>query len=110
MKSKTSCFNRTIFRKNFTQYWPLWVLYLGYLLLIEPVQIWQMATNKWIYVDYDETSRMCGIIDDAVRTAITPFPLFLFAAIMALAVFSYPDVQHAPYQTLPVVSALFQNL
>lgn len=89
MKSKTSCFNRTIFRKNFTQYWPLWVLYLGYLLLIEPVQIWQMATNKWIYVDYDETSRMCGIIDDAVRTAIMPFPLFLFAAIMALAVFSY---------------------
>lgn len=86
MKSKTSCFNRTIFRKNFTQYWPLWVLYLGFLLLIEPVQIWQTATNDWFYLESDS---MYDVIQGVVKDGITPFPIFFFAAIMVLAVFSY---------------------
>ena len=28
MKSKTSCFNATIFKKNITHYWPIWLVYL----------------------------------------------------------------------------------
>ena len=31
MKSKTSCFNKTIFRKNMTRFWPVWAVYLAYL-------------------------------------------------------------------------------
>ena len=30
MKSKTSFFNRTVFKKNVTLYWPIWVCYLLY--------------------------------------------------------------------------------
>lgn len=89
MKSKTSCFNRMIFKKNFTHYWPLWALYLGYLMLLMPVQIWQLATNKWYYEDYDAVSRMYEIVQYALETELSPFSIFLFSVVMALAVFSY---------------------
>ena len=26
MQLKTSCFNKTLFRKNLSRYWPLWVM------------------------------------------------------------------------------------
>lgn len=89
MKSKTSCFNRTIFKKNFTHYWPLWALYLGYLILLMPVQIWQLATNKWYYESYDAASRMYEIVQYAVNTELFSYSVFLFSAVVALAVFSY---------------------
>ena len=30
-KSETSCFNKTIFKKNITRFWPIWALYLAIL-------------------------------------------------------------------------------
>lgn len=89
MKSKTSCFNRMIFKKNFTHYWPLWALYLAFLILLMPVQIWQLATNKWYFEGYDATSRMYEIVQYAVEMEMSSFFIFLFAVVMALAVFSY---------------------
>lgn len=89
MKSKTSCFNRTIFKKNFTHYWPLWALYLGYLLLSLPVSIWQTATSKWYYANVSENERMYSIVNNAVDAELFTVPVFLFAAVIALAVFSY---------------------
>lgn len=88
MKSKTSCFNRTIFKKNFTHYWPLWGLFFGYLLLIMPVQIWQMAASKWSET-LDETARMYNIVDIILRMQIEPVQYFMFGCAAALAVFSY---------------------
>ena len=49
MKSKTSCFNRTIFKKNFTHFWPLWLLYQIYLLVVIPVWVWQKAASPYYY-------------------------------------------------------------
>lgn len=40
MKSKTSCFNFTLFRKNVTLFWPLWVIYLLVLLYLIPGSLW----------------------------------------------------------------------
>ncbi len=40
MKSKTSCFNKTIFKKNMTHFWPLWALYSCYLIVSLPVGLW----------------------------------------------------------------------
>ena len=39
MRSKTSFFNRTVFFKTFTSYWPVWALYLVVWILILPVGI-----------------------------------------------------------------------
>ena len=40
MKSKTSFFNKTIFLKNVTLYWPIWVVYTLFLLGGLPVSLW----------------------------------------------------------------------
>ena len=45
MKSKTSSFNMTIFRKNLTHYWPIWVVYLCYLIMVVPVSIGLIYAN-----------------------------------------------------------------
>lgn len=87
MKSKTSCFNRTIFKKNFTHYWPLWALYLAYLIVIMPVCIWQMAAG--ISESYDRTERVYDIVESVVSLQIVPNVTFFFSAMAALAVFSY---------------------
>lgn len=89
MKSKTSCFNPTIFKKNITHFWPIWAAYLACLLLVEPVSIWQLATNEWYWENYTETQRMYEIIEQALRMMISPSMTFIFAAVMTLAVFSY---------------------
>lgn len=89
MKSKTSFFNRTIFKKNVTHFWPIWVAYLGIMLLIGPLNIWQSATTEWYYEYYDEASRMYEIMYSAVQMMIDPITIFVFAGAVALVVFSY---------------------
>lgn len=89
MKSKTFCFNRTIFKKNFTHFWPIWALYLAYLLIAMPVNVWQMATANWYYNELDLASKMYSIVQEVVRNQLLPQPTFLAAAVVALAVFSY---------------------
>lgn len=89
MRSKTSCFNVTIFRKNFTHFWPIWLIYLSYLTLILPVNIWLDATNKGFYENVPHLTRQSYIMYDTLSIAIAPQPVFLFAAAITVAVFSY---------------------
>ncbi len=89
MKSKTFCFNRTIFMKNFTHFWPLWTLYLICLLLMIPVSLWQGASQDWYYGYQENGSEMYMLVSRALETALSPGPVFLIVAVMALAVFSY---------------------
>ncbi len=89
MKSKTSCFNFTIFKKNITHFWPIWMAYLAYLLLSEPVVIWQMGTREWYWENYTIEERMYEVIGGALDMMVSPYMTFIFAAVMALAVFSY---------------------
>ena len=37
MQSKTSCFNKTLFRKHMTRFWPIWAAYFCAWLLILPL-------------------------------------------------------------------------
>ena len=59
MKSKTSCFNRTIFKKNFTHFWPLWLLYQIYLLVVIPVRVWQKAASPYYYYGTGNEDTTC---------------------------------------------------
>ena len=60
MKSKTSFFNRTVFKKNMTLYWPIWVCYLLYGMVKVPGQLWsrlQQQTDMTAYArDYASVS------------------------------------------------------
>ena len=89
MKSKTSCFNRTIFTKNITMFWPLWVVYLAYLICSEPLMIWRALTADYYSSTMDATSKAYNIMESAVSIQITAIPTFLFAMAAGLAVFSY---------------------
>ncbi len=89
MKSKTSCFNRTIFKKNFTHFWPLWVLYLIWLLMLIPMSLWKGTGQDWYYGYSDGVSKMYMLVNQVLERALQPVPVFLIAAVMALAVFSY---------------------
>ncbi len=89
MKSKTFCFNLAIFKKNFTHYWPLWALHLGFLILAMPVMIWK-ATTSVVYLERaGDESRMYDVVKRVLDVQLAPLPIFLFAVMMALAVFSY---------------------
>ncbi len=87
MKSKTSCFNFTIFKKNFTQYWPLWVFYLCYLLFVIPMNLYLSVVQE--YYNYNQNYIHYSAMENALKVGLAPFPVFLSAAVMAAAVFSY---------------------
>lgn len=90
MKSKTSCFNRTIFLKNTTTFWPMWVLYLLYLLSTMPLPIWSQAKADYMEQTAQEiANRSYYIVESVVEIQIFPFPVFLFAMTAGLLVFSY---------------------
>lgn len=89
MKSKTSCFNATIFKKNITHYWPIWLVYLGYLMAVLPINIWLRATTKTYYESMTAAARQYSIIGGVLSSAISPEPVFVFSAAAALAVFCY---------------------
>ena len=89
MKSKTSCFNKTIFKKNMTHFWPLWALYSCYLIVSLPVGLW---FNMRYYLQddsYSQLQRQVYAISGAMRATMNPVITFAFAAVMIMAVFSY---------------------
>ncbi len=89
MKSKTSCFNKTIFKKNMTHFWPLWALYSCYLIVSLPVGLW-FDMQYYLQDDsYSQLQRQIYAISGAMRAAMNPVITFAFAAVMIMAVFSY---------------------
>ena len=40
MKSRISFFNKTVFLKNVTLFWPIWAVYTLVLLTLQPVILW----------------------------------------------------------------------
>lgn len=90
MKSKTSFFNTAIFKKNITRYWPIWGLYLCYLLISMPVNLWSGIRYSYYYEEIGRQDlRPYLIMDDVLRSGLSPIPVFIFSAVVALAVFSY---------------------
>lgn len=86
MQSKTSCFNKTLFRKHVTRFWPVWGVYLAVWLLEMPVALLSrrqslsaLGTNAPMSVQ----QAVLGGINFGVVLS------FFFAAIMAMAVWSF---------------------
>ena len=57
MKSKSYCFNKTIFKKNLSHFWPLWALYTGYLILVLPVNLWLTMSGYSQWDTYTQVQR-----------------------------------------------------
>ena len=91
MRSKISFFNRTIFRKNITHFWPIWVLY-------NILCIWSMPIYSYFNLrNYNgagltatEQSYMKVINAlDGFDLSMSAWVIFIFSISSAVAVFSY---------------------
>lgn len=86
MKSKTSSFNTTIFKKNLTHYWPIWIVYLCYLIVVVPLSIWLYANNESNYIgNVPLTQKQYYVIGSALAGAGSVIPVFIAAAAAAPA-------------------------
>lgn len=84
MKSKTSCFNKTIFKKNFTLYWPIWAAYLLIMLAVIPVSLYQDMQNS-----ANPASSQYIALRNAFEIGANPILIFAFCLIAVMGVFSY---------------------
>lgn len=103
MKSKIFCFNPTLFKKNITHYWPIWILFQAYLIFCIPVGIW---TNLKTFLtwDYTEKEAQYLALRDALNMGISATPFFVVAIIAAMALYSYLYTAKAAnmFHALPV--------
>ena len=85
MKSKTSCFNKTIFLKNITHYWPIWVMFTLWNLFILPFMIFNESQRYKYITDLTQQeiaqSRSSDILS-IVGVYMNPAALFFFAVIV----------------------------
>lgn len=105
MKSKTSSFNLTIFKKSITRFWPIWAAYFIFWLIALPISTASDLSHKIRF--YDDLSHVLSYSAEQVFTmskdlgiavgAITA----IFAAI-ALWGFMYSSKSASGYASLPV--------
>lgn len=90
MQSKTSYFNKTIFLKNITRFWPIWSAYLLVCMVRLPLRLFYALELKPLNrSDLSLEAYRLLQLQEVVKSALKPLPFFLFAAITAIAVFSY---------------------
>lgn len=91
MRSKISFFNRTVFRKNITHFWPIWAVYA---LLC----IWSMPIYSYFTIRFAENLgntaaeqayiRVVQAVE-GIQFSMNPWIIFAFSILSAAAVFSY---------------------
>ncbi len=82
MKSKTSFFNKVIFKKNFTMYWPLAVCYLIYETIKVPVRLWLGIRQRYLVGDL-------GCLADSLRLGTDFYAAAVMAIICGMLLFGY---------------------
>ena len=85
MKSKISCFNKTIFKKNLTLYWPLWTGFLLIMLAMIPLNLYQYMRS---YTN-NPIARQYSALRNVFEIASEPLLLFTFCVLAVMCVFSY---------------------
>ena len=91
MLSKTLCFNRTLFRKNLTRFWPLWAVpsFVGALLpLAMLTQLLSYGAEGFFGRSDNYALEFTGMYYDVVAYAL-PIISLCYAVLVALAVWSY---------------------
>ena len=88
MKSKISFFNKTIFLKNVTLYWPIWVVYTLFLVGGMPFALWLSVHDRFNMEQITE-ERMIREIYYVTRPTYYIFVIAAAAVIVGMALFSY---------------------
>ena len=91
MKSGTSFFNSTLFKKNLTRYWPIWVLYTLIWLYALPIRCITVVTRNQAWMGetpLKQVQNFANGIPDLLE-GFGPSIAFSFGVLAAMAVFSY---------------------
>lgn len=88
MKSKISFFNKAIFLKNVTLYWPIWGIYTLFLLFAMPFSLWISLSSRYNTNPLSE-DRMVSEIYYVITPQYYIFVIAIAAVIMGMALFSY---------------------
>jgi ABC-2 type transport system permease protein len=91
MKSKISFFNKTIFWKNITLYWPIWAIYLLVLLILVPGQLWTsfQAQMRYSQTGILASSDVLNIMCQSLNIGTTILFAFLMSMITGMALYNY---------------------
>ena len=88
MKSKISFFNKTIFQKNITLYWPIWVLYTVILIFAQPVMFW----SENYFLRFYDTFSYYDKLENLVEVLYLDMHVYLIAFVAlasGMALFHY---------------------
>lgn len=88
MKSKKSFFNKTIFWKNVTLYWPIWTIYTLVLLFMQPISLWISSYNSQFYESYTYSEHLQDLIY-VIYLDIHVYLIAFVALFTGMALFSY---------------------
>ena len=86
MQSKISCFNKTIFKKNLTRFWPFAVIYGVYLMMVHPMVTYLEISNN---MQNGMDTKPWQVVGDHFMGMTEPVSVFLAAIVIAAAVFGY---------------------
>ena len=105
MQSKTSCFNKVIFKKNITYFWPIWLIYTIFMLCMVPAQLFlttYVADSNYTIAQIKEmrTSSYIIVLSNSIN-AITCFAMAVVSA-MAVFYFLYNTRSAHAYHSFPV--------
>jgi ABC-2 type transport system permease protein len=100
MKSKTSFFNKAVFWKNLTLYWPIWVCYLLYGLIKGPCMMWFRLQN---YRGAEGAAYMA--LADSLNLKLDIVVIAVVAVICGMSLFGYLFSARSAYMihALPVM-------
>ena len=107
MKSKTSYFNKTIFKKNITHYWPIWGIILFWNLFLLPFMLYDNSLQYRYFTNMTQAQmdqQRLSDVTSLLQIYITPGLLFIFSVAAVMAVFSYLYSTRSAYtfHALPV--------
>lgn len=89
MRSKISFFNGTVFRKNLSHYWPIWILYLIGLICMIPVRIFLLTNADPSYTAKQLAETRTSSYMYVLSNSLNVIACFVIAAASAMAVFYY---------------------
>ena len=88
MKSKISFFNKTIFKKNVTLYWPIWGIYSLIVVIMQPGLVWLFNNMDYFSNGYADEMKFRDLMDTLRFENYVV--LIAFAALLAgMALYSY---------------------
>lgn len=109
MKSKISFFNQTVFKKNLSMFWPVWVCYLLYELIKVPGQLWSQLQQSRL-----SENVIYAAVRDSLSLKMDILVIAAVAVICGMALFGYLFTQKNAYMihALPVtrMELYFTNL